>query len=72
MNYAKIRLPKSEAAAAAFLEIARQYRLVGVREQGEILYQVPTEALSTLDRLGVPYDLLDTDLAAPVRPSSTG
>ena len=70
MSYAKIRLSKSATSAAAFVVLAKQYRVVGIREQGEVLYQVPTEALSALDRLGVNYDLVDGDLAEPVRPTS--
>ena len=37
----------------------------GVKEEGEILYHVPEEALKTLDAKNIPYDLLETNVAAP-------
>lgn len=69
MNYAKIRLPKSDAADEAFFKLIRTYRLVGVREEGEVLYQVPMEALNLLEQMAVPYDLLESNLAEPVGPT---
>ena len=68
MTYAKIRLPKTDVATEAFAVLAKEFRLVGVREQGEILYQLPTSALDRLDQMAVPYEVLDSNLAYPVGP----
>lgn len=68
LNYSKVRLPPTEATAAAFEEVARQYCLVAAREQGEVLYLIPSEALQELVRRGVSYELVEADLPAPSSP----
>ncbi|WP_425395945.1 hypothetical protein [Aeoliella sp.] len=65
MIYSKVRLPQTEAAAAAFEKVARQYCLVAAREPNEVLYLIPSEAL---EQLGVTYDLVEANLPAPLSP----
>ena len=69
MQYTKIRLPDTDEGALAFAELAKKYRVVGVREEGRVVYHVPDEALELLDDLSLPYDVLAAELAAPVGPS---
>jgi hypothetical protein len=69
MNYTKVRLPKTDQGAQAFAELAKQNRVVGVRENGEIVYQIPTCAVEKLDELSVPYEVLASGLLSPARPT---
>lgn len=69
MNYTKIRLPDNEDGSRAFAELARRFRVVGVRESGEVVYQVPEEAIAALDESSLPYEVLEVELAAPAGPA---
>jgi hypothetical protein len=71
MKYTKIRLPETDDGARAFAELARKYRVVGVREEGGIVYQVPADAVATLDDLSLPYEVLAVELATPMGPAGT-
>ena len=69
MAYAKIRLAKSEIASRAFAQVVREYRLVGIRENGEVLYMLPELALTILDDMSAPYELLESNLESPKKPA---
>lgn len=58
MHYTRIRLPKSELGSRAFAALAKQHRVKGISEQGEVVYEVPSSALDLLKALGVPYETL--------------
>lgn len=72
MEYAKIRLPKTVHGSQAFAALAKQHRIIGIREQGEVVYAVPKSAIELLDALGLPYESLPgspTALAESLDPS---
>ena len=63
MAFTKIRLPKSDAGARAFAELAKENRVVGIREHGEVVYQVPDSALDKLNEMSVPYEVVAAGLS---------
>lgn len=69
MSYTKIRLPKTDEGARAFAELASKCRVVGMREGNEVVYQVPADAILTLDQLSLPYEVLAMELSVPVGPT---
>ena len=58
MEYTKIRLPKNHSGSQAFFELARRHRVVGLREHGEIVYEVPATASELLDAMQLPYEVI--------------
>ena len=58
LEYTKIRLPKTELGSRAFAALAKQHRVRGIREQAEVVYEVPYSALELLVSLGLPYETL--------------
>ena len=54
----RIRLPKTELGSRAFAVLAKQHRVKGIRECGEVVYEVPHSAVEMLEALGLPYETL--------------
>ena len=58
MEYTKIRLPKTHLGSQSFFELARRHHVVGLREHGEVVYEVPATALELLDAMRLPYEVI--------------
>jgi len=69
MEYTKIRLPKTHLGSQSFFELARRHRVVGLREHGEVVYEVPATALELLDAMQLPYEVIARSQIAAQRAS---
>ena len=69
MDYTKIRLPQTHQGSQSFFELVRRHRVVGLRENGEIVYEVPATALELLDAMQLPYEVIARSQIAVQRSS---
>lgn len=67
MEYTEIRLPKTQLGSQSFFELARRHRVVGLREHGEVVYEVPATALELLDAMRLPYEVIARSQVATQR-----
>jgi hypothetical protein len=59
----------SDLGAQGLVELARENRVVGICENGEVVYQVPASSLEKLDQMSIPYEILASGLSSPVGPT---